>query len=178
MSNIGPHSTLKAYRKAEVIYDMTYYFCEKYLRKGDRTIDQMVQAARSGKQNIIEGMAVGETSKEMLLKLLYVAKGSLQELLADYNDYLRVRNLRIWESDSVEVGAMRKLGLQYNDSSDFLEIAKTRSDEVVANMIIVLIHQADVLIRSYYDWQYNKFLEEGGYREKLARERLAHCKDE
>ena len=178
MGNIGPHSTLKAYRKAEVIYDMTYCFCEKYLRKGDRTIDQMVQAARSGKQNIIEGMAVGETSKEMLLKLLYVAKGSLQELLADYNDYLRVRNLRIWESDSVEVGAMRKLGLQYNDSSGFLEIAKTRSDEVVANMIIVLIHQADVLIRQYYNWNYNKFVKEGGYREKLTRERLAHRKNE
>ena len=178
MGNIGPHSTLKAYSKAEVIYDMTYYFCEKYLRKGDRTIDQMVQAARSGKQNIIEGMAVGETSKEMLLKLLYVAKGSLQELLADYNDYLRVRNLRIWESDSVEVGAMRKLGLQYNDSSSFLEIAKTRSDEVVANMIIVLIHQADVLIRQYYNWNYNKFVKEGGYREKLTRERLAHRKNE
>ena len=178
MGNIGPHSTLKAYRKAEVIYDMTYCFCEKYLRKGDRTIDQMVQAARSGKQNIIEGMAVGETSKEMLLKLLYVAKGSLQELLADYNDYLRVRNLRIWESDSVEVGAMRKLGLQYNDSSGFLEIAKTRSDEVVANMIIVLIHQADVLIRQYYNWNYNKFVKEGGYREKLTQERLAHRKNE
>jgi four helix bundle suffix protein len=178
MSNIGPHSTLKAYRKAEVIYDMTYYFCEKYLRKGDRTIDQMVQAARSGKQNIIEGMAVGETSKEMLLKLLYVAKGSLQELLADYKDYLRVRNLRIWESDSVEVRAMRKLGLQYDDSKHFLALAESRNDEVVANMVIVLIHQADVLIRQYYDWSYNKFLKEGGYREKLTRERLAHRKDE
>ena len=178
MSNIGPHSTLKAYRKAEVIYDMTYYFCEKYLRKGDRTIDQMVQAARSGKQNIIEGMAVGETSKEMLLKLLYIAKGSLQELLADYKDYLRVRNLRIWKADSVEVRAMRKLGLQYDESKSFLELAVTRSDEVVANMIIVLIHQADVLIRQYYDWNYEKFLKEGGYREKLTRERLAHRKDE
>ena len=157
---------------------MTYYFCEKYLCKGDRTIDQMVQAARSGKQNIIEGMAVGETSKEMLLKLLYVAKGSLQELLADYNDYLRVRNLRIWESDSVEVRAMRKLGLQYDDSKYFLALAESRNDEVVANMVIVLIHQADVLIRQYYDWNYNKFLKEGGYREKLTRERLAHRKDE
>ena len=178
MSNVGPHSTLKAYRKAEVIYDMTYYFCEKYLRKGDRTIDQMVQAARSGKQNIIEGMAVGETSKEMLLKLLYVAKGSLQELLADYKDYLRVRNLRMWEADSVEVRAMRKLGLQCDESKSFLELAVTRSDEVVANMIIVLIHQADVLIRQYYNWNYEKFLKEGGYREKLTRERLAHRKDE
>ena len=177
MKGIGPHSTLKGYRKAEVIYDMTYYFCRKYLKCGDRTIDQMVQAARSGKQNIIEGMAVGETSKETMLKLFHVAKGSLQELLADYEDYLRVRTLRIWESDSVEVEAMRKLGLKYDDSKHFLELAETRSDEVVANMIIVLIHQADVLIRRYYSWQYNKFLNEGGYREKLTKERLAHRKE-
>ena len=170
----GSYRTFLAYRKAEVIYDMTYYFCRKYLKCGDRTIDQMVQAARSGKQNIIEGMAVGVTSKETMLKLLYVAKGSLQELLADYEDYLRVRNLRIWEPDSVEVEAMRKLGLQYDDSKHFLALAESRNDEVVANMVIVLIHQADVLIRRYYNWQYNKFLNEGGYREKLTRERLSH----
>ena len=176
--HIGPYQTLKGYRKAEVIYDMTYYFCNKYLRRGDRTVDQMVQAARSGKQNIIEGMAMGETSKEMMLKLLYVAKGSLQELLGDYEDYLRVRNLRIWKSNSAEVEAMRKLGIEHEDSTFFLSLAETRSDEVVANMVIVLIHQADVLIRNYYNWQYNKFLEEGGYREKLTRERLAHRNNE
>ena len=73
---------------------------------------------------------------------------------------------------------MRKLGLQYDESKSFLELAATRSDEVVANMIIVLIHQADVLIRQYYNWNYEKFLKEGGYREKLTRERLAHRKDE
>ncbi len=177
-SHIGPYKTLKGYRKAEVIYDMTFYFCRKYLKSGDRTVDQMVQAARSGKQNIIEGMAVGETSKEVMLKLLYIAKGSLQELLADYEDYLRVRSLRVWESDSEEVEAMRKLGIEHDDSVFFLSLAETRSDEVVANMIIVLIHQADVLIRNYYNWQYKKFLKEGGYREKLTRERLAHRNNE
>ena len=173
MKGIGPHSTLKGYRKAEVIYDMTYYFCQKYLNRGDRTIDQMVQAARSGKQNIIEGMAVGETSKETMLKLLNVARASLQELLADYEDYLRVRKLRIWESDSVEVKAMRQLGLEHDDSKYFLELATSRNDEVVANMVVVLIHQADVLIQRYYDWQYSKFIKEGGFREKLTKERLA-----
>ena len=145
---------------------MTYHFCEKYLKRGDRTIDQMVQAARSGKQNIVEGMAVGETSKETMLKLLNVARASLQELLADYEDYLRVRKLRIWESDSVEVKAMRQLGLEHDDSKYFLELATSRNDEVVANMIIVLIQR-------YYDWQYNKFIKEGGFREKLTKERLA-----
>lgn len=178
MNSVGPYQTLKGYRKAEVIYDMTYYFCNKYLNRSDRTIDQMVQAARSGKQNIIEGMAVAETSKEMLLKLLYVAKGSLQELLADYKDYLRVRNLRLWDSNSAEVKAMRNLGLEHSDSDYFLSLAESRSDETVANMVIVLIHQADVLIRNYYNWHYNKFLKEGGYREKLTRERLANRNNE
>ena len=87
---------MKVYRKAEIIYDLTFYFCGKYFRIGDRTIDQMVQAARSGKQNIIEGNEVANTSTETFLKLLDVAQGSLQELLADYEDYLRVRNLRLW----------------------------------------------------------------------------------
>jgi four helix bundle suffix protein len=171
------YKTLIAFQKAEVIYDMTYYFCNKYLRRGDRTIDQMVQAARSGKQNIVEGVEAAVTSYETLLKLLNVARASLHELLVDYEDYLRVRNLKLWDNESVEVRAMRELGKAHTDSEYFLSLAESRSDAVVANMIIVLIHQADVLIRSYYDWQYNKFLEEGGYREKLARERLAHCKD-
>ena len=178
MNGIGPYKTLKGYRKAVVIYDMTYYFCDRFLKCGDRTIDQMVQAARSGKQNIVEGVSVGETSKEMMLKLLYVAKGSLQELLADYEDYLRVRNLRMWETDSVEVESMRKLGIEHDDSSFFLSLAESRNDEVIANMVIVLIHQADVLIGNYYNYQYKKFLEEGGFREKLKRERLANREKE
>ena len=174
----GSYRTFLAYRKAEIIYDMTYYFCEKYLRKGDRTIDQMVQAARSGKQNIIEGKEAARTSYETLLKLLNVARASLHELLVDYEDYLRVRNLKLWDNDSVEVRAMRELGKTHTDSAYFLSLAETRSDEVVANMVIVLIHQADILVGNYYDWHYNKFLNEGGYREKLTRERLANRNNE
>ena len=115
-SNSGSYRKLKAYCKAEVIYDLTYYFCENYLKCGDRTIDQMVQAARSGKQNIVEGNAVATTSTETFLKLLGVARGSLQELLKDYEDYLRVRNLRLWEPNSVEVVAMRRLGIEHEES--------------------------------------------------------------
>ena len=177
-SHIGPHKTLKGYRKAEVIYDLTYYFCKKYLHCGDRTIDQMVQAVRSGKQNIIEGMAAGATSAETMLKLLGVAISSLQELLADYEDYLRVRQLHQWEKDSTEVRAMRKLGVEHSDSAYFLELAQTRSDETVANMVIVLIRQADVLLNNYYSWRYNKFVENGGFREQLSRERRAYRDDE
>ena len=169
--NTGGYRKLKVYRKTEVIYDLTYYFCKKYLKLGDRTIDQMVQAARSGKQNIVEGNEVAETSAETMLKLLGVARGSLQELLIDYEDYLRVRNLRLWAEDSKEVDAMRKLGLEHEDSAFFLELAQTRSDEVVANMVIVLIYQADALLNGYINRKYNDFLREGGFREKLTRER-------
>ena len=170
-ANTGSYRKLKAYRKAEVIYDLTYYFCKKYLKCGDRTIDQMVQAARSGKQNIVEGNEVAMTSAETMLKLLGVARGSLQELLNDYEDYLRVRNLRLWENDSKEVEAMRKLGKEHEDSTHLLELAQSRSDEVVANMVIVLIYQADALLNGYINRKYADFLKEGGFREKLIRER-------
>ena len=173
-SHTGSYRRLKVYRKAEIIYDLTFYFCGKYLRKGDRTIDQMVQAARSGKQNIIEGNEVANTSTETFLKLLDVAQGSLQELLADFEDYLRVRNLRLWSPRSKEVTAMRKLGIEHEDSAYFLSLAQTRSDEVVANMVIVLIYQADALLNGYFRKRYNDFLQEGGFRERLTRERLAH----
>ena len=168
----GNYKKLLSYQKADVIYQLTYHFCHTFLQKGDRTIDQMVQAARSGKQNIVEGNEVAETSAETMLKLLGVARGSLQELLIDYEDYLRVRNLRLWADDSKEVDAMRKLGLEHEDSAFFLELAQTRSDEVVANMVIVLIYQADALLNGYINRKYNDFLREGGFREQLARERV------
>lgn len=173
-THTGSYRRLKVYRKAEVIYDMTYYFCGKYLCRGDRTIDQMVQAARSGKQNIIEGNEVAETSTETFLKLLDVAQGSLQELLADYEDYLRVRGMRKWKPKSKEVSAMRKLGAEHDDSAFFLSLAQTRNDEVIANMVIVLIYQADALLNGYYQKHYKSFLQNGGFREKLTRERLSY----
>ncbi len=170
----GSYRTFLAYRKAEVIYDMTYYFCEKYLHRGDRTVDQMVQAARSGKQNIIEGKEAARTSYETLLKLINVARSSLQELLADYEDYLRVRQLRKWGVESEEVVAMRKLGREHNDAEYFLSLAQSRSDETVANMVIVLICQADVLLDRYAQKQKEKFVKEGGFRENLTKERLLY----
>ena len=93
----GNYRKLLSYQKTEVIYEMTFYFCQKYLQKGDRTIDQMVQAARSGKQNIIEGCAASATSAKTEIKLVNVAKASLQELLEDYIDYLRTRRHQQWE---------------------------------------------------------------------------------
>ena len=96
LPNKGAYRNLIAYKKAECVYDVTYLFVNNFLSKGDRTIDQMVQAARSGKQNIVEGCAARTTSTETELKLINVAKASLQELLVDYEDYLRVRNLSLW----------------------------------------------------------------------------------
>ena len=145
-STYGKLSYFLAYRKAEVIYDMTYYFCEKYLHRGDRTVDQMVQAARSGKQNIIEGKEAARTSYETLLKLINVARSSLQELLADYEDYLRVRQLRKWGVESEEVVAMRKLGREHNDAEYFLSLAQRlffKSD-------LLFLFKSLCFIRCYY----------------------------
>src|SRR5580698_6395628 len=106
----GNYQELLSYQKAEVVYDLTYRFCQRFLNKSDRTIDQMVQAARSGKQNIVEGSKASGTSKEMENKLTNVARSSLEELLVDYHDFLRVRDLPLWDKDSKEALFVRKLG--------------------------------------------------------------------
>ena len=170
--NNSSYRNLTAFRKAEVIYDLTYHFCERFIEIGDRTKDQMIQAARSGKQNIVEGKAASLTSSETHLKLLNVARASFQELLVDFEDYLRTRKLRIWEIDSSEVQTMRQLGLSHEDSEYFIRIAQSRSDEVVANMAIVLIHQEDVLLRKHIAKQLSKFVNEGGFREALTKARI------
>jgi hypothetical protein len=96
----GNYRELLSYQKAEVVYDITFHFAHKYLSKGDRTVDQMIQAARSGKQNIMEGCKAAPTSKETELKLTNVARASLEELLGDYGDYLRVSDLQKWDKKS------------------------------------------------------------------------------
>ena len=112
----GNYQELLSYQKAEIVYDLTFRFCERFLNYKDRTIDQMVQAARSGKQNIAEGSKAAKTSSEMELKLTNVARASLEELLLDFQDYLRTRNHPIWDKDSKEALYVRKLGNQPNES--------------------------------------------------------------
>lgn len=160
-----------AYQKAVIIYDLTYHFCNRFIGYGDRTKDQMVQAARSGKQNIVEGKAASLTSAETHIKLLNVARASFQELLVDFEDYLRTRKLQIWETDSAKVKAMREIGIKYSDSDFFVRLAEERDDEVIANMIIVLIHQEDVLLRKHIEKQIKRFIDEGGFRESLSNAR-------
>ena len=160
------------YQKADTLYQMTYCFCQRFLPEyGDRTVDQMVQAARSGKQNIIEGCSASSTSAKTEIKLLNVAKASLLELLEDYEDYLKVRNYRQWEDGSVEMETMRKLGIQHSDAEYFMKLAETRPSETIANMAIVLIKQADYLLYRQLQRLSEDFVNNGGFSEKMSRMR-------
>ena len=123
----GNYQELICYKKSICVYDVTFYFAHKYLRKGDRTIDQMIQAARSGKQNIVEGCSASTTSAEMEIKLLNVAKASLQELLEDYKDYLRVRNLQLWDESSEKHEQARRACAAHNDSEYYQNAIKYSS---------------------------------------------------
>ena len=172
--NRGEDRQLLCYRKAETIFDITYLFANKFLKQPDRTIDQMVQAARSGKQNIIEGYAAGATSIEAELRLFNVAKSSLKELLADYDDYLRTRNLRRWGEDSVEFKRAQELGKEHDDSKFWIDIASTRSDETIANIAIILLYQTDYLLHRFMEKVSSRFVDEGGFREKLSSIRRAN----
>jgi four helix bundle suffix protein len=169
----GNYKELLSYQKAEVVYDITFCFCNRFLKKGDRTIDQMIQAARSGKQNIAEGSQASGTSKEMEIKLTNVARASLEELLIDYQDYLRVRNHPLWPKDSKEAMYVRKMGNRPHTSYEtYKPICETRPAEVVANIAICLIHQANYLLDRQIRRLEQDFLKEGGLRERMTKARL------
>ncbi|MHB1399730.1 MAG: four helix bundle suffix domain-containing protein [Trichloromonadaceae bacterium] len=169
----GDYQTLLSYQKSEVLYQLTYRFCQRFFKKSDRTIDQMVQAARSGKQNIVEGSKAATTSKEMEIKLTNVARASLEELLEDYRDYLRVRDLPLWDKQSREATYVRKLGTSSPLSFElFREFTETRPAEVVANIAICLLHQTNYLLDQQLKALEKAFLKDGGLRERMTRARL------
>jgi four helix bundle suffix protein len=168
----GDYNKLFCYQKAEAIFDATYYFVHTFLKRGDRTIDQMLQAARSGKQNISEGYSRAGTSVETALKLIDVAKSSLIELHDDYCDYLRTRGFSQWEENSKEWIAMRDLGRKHNDSAFYKPIVRTRPPEIIANMMICLQKQTDYLIAKLMEKMEKEFLKEGGFRERATRMRV------
>jgi four helix bundle suffix protein len=169
----GDYQTLLSFQKAEVVYDITYRFAHKFLAKGDRTIDQMVQSARSGKQNILEGSKAAMTSKETEIKLTNVGRASLEELLADYRDYLRVRDLRLWNKDSTESQFVRKLGRKTPQSFElYRAFVESRSDEVIANIAICLINQTNYLLDQQIKTLEREFVEQGGLRERMTQARL------
>ena len=171
----GDYQPLISYQKAEVIYDITFRFAHKYLSKGDRTVDQMIQSARSGKQNILEGSKAALTSKETELKLTSVGRASLEELLADYRDYLRVRDHAIWDKDSKEALFVRRLGRKTSHTFElYREFVETRPPEVIANIAICLIHQTNYLLDQQLRALEKDFLNQGGLRERMFKARLAH----
>lgn len=165
----GDYKKLLSYQKTDVIYQLTYFFCQKFMKSSDRTVDQMLQAARSGKQNIIEGTAASSTSTKSEIFLLNVAKASLKELIEDYEDYIKTRGGVIWEFSGKENTAMRQLGISHNDAGFFLKLAETRSAITIANMAIVLIKQADYLLFKQIKRIENDFLEDGGFSERMYR---------
>ena len=169
----GHYKELLSYKKAVIIYDLTFRFCERFLKKGDRTVDQMIQAARSGKQNIVEGCKASGTSKETEIKLMNVARSSFEELLEDYCDYLRARDLPTWDKDSKEAMYVRKLGSNPDATYEaYREFTQTRAADVVANIAICLIHQANFLLDQQIRRLERDFLKEGGLRERMTRARL------
>lgn len=171
----GNYAELLSYQKAEVVYDLTFRFCERFLRRGDRTIDQMVQAARSGKQNIAEASKASGTSKETELKLTNVARASLEELLLDYRDFLRVRDLAIWEKDSKEALFVRRLGNEPHQTYEsYREFVDTRPPDVIANIALCLIHQANYLLDQQLRRLEQDFVRHGGLRERMTRARLQY----
>lgn len=177
LSRNGDYKKLLSYQKADAIYQITYYFCSNFLSKGDRTVDHMIQAARSGKQNIIEGCAASATSAKTEIKLINVAKASLKELLADYEDYLVTRGYYKWKKGSAQFEKMRELGTTHNDAAYFMDLIQSRPPETIANMAIILLYQADYLLFKQLERLSRDFLENGGFTERMYRLRVQSRKD-
>ena len=156
------------YQKSEVLYQMTYVFCERFLPQyGDRTVDQMVQAARSGKQNIVEGSEDGKTSTEMELKLLNVARSSIGELRQDYVDFLKSRKLRQWTPDDERFQPMQDFTKSHNLLSDYEQYFTQWSAEEMANVGLTLCFQVDTMMNKYMESLEKTFVTQGGIKERM-----------
>ena len=168
----GSYRALRVYKITEIIYDYTYFFVQQYKEKSDRTVDQMVQAARSGKQNIAEGNQAAATSSETEIKLTNVAKASLEELLLDYEDHLRTHRLTQWDKSHPRYEPMRN----YTQTPEFIEhyadLLSQLSEEELANLCITLIHQAMYMLHKLLEHQQERFVTQGGIREQMLHARL------
>ena len=169
----GGYRDLKSYQMAEIVYDGTAAFCDRFIDRRSRTHDQMVQAARSGKQNIIEGSMASATSKEMEFKLTNVARASLEELLADYRDFLRGRGLKEWPRDHAYAVRLRELN-RIRDATyeTFRKGIENPDAEISANVIVGLIRVASYLLNRQLLQLERVFMEEGGLRERMTRARV------
>jgi four helix bundle suffix protein len=185
----GGYRNTCSFQTATIIYDATYWFCEKFLDPRSRTVDQMVQGARSGRQNIAEGSRAAATSSQTELRLLNVARSSLEELLLDYEDFLRHRHLSLWDPEGEEAMAVRDVPKKFkkdrSDQSDLTDLTdqqrwalyapwlEHKDPAVRANALICLIHQANYLLDQQTASLEEQFVQEGGYSEQLAAARLA-----
>ena len=175
----GNYRGLLVYQKAECLYDITFYFAHHYfVERKDRTIDQVVQAARSGKQNIAEGSAAASTSAETEIKLLGVARASMQETLLDYEDYLRTRHLEQWLLDDPRTKQIQEYSKTHNRPEDYTKDIDKRSPEALCNIAITLIHQFDNMMGRLLDRLQKDFVEKGGIREQMTAARLGYRNDQ
>ena len=166
------YKKLYAFQKAEAIYDLTYLFLSKNISRSDRTHDQMLQAARSGKQNIVEGRADAASSAEMEIKLYGVARGSLHELLNDYLDYMRTRQIEKWDIAHPRQDRLRKTCATHNETSFYMALAPKLNNEELCNLIITLIHQTISMISKLIELVKEDFLRSGGIKEQMHRARI------
>jgi restriction system protein len=168
----GGYQELQSFKMAEIVYDGTVVFCDRFINRRSRTHDQMVQAARSGKQNIAEGSQVSGTSKKFELKLVSVARGSLEELLVDYKDFLRQKGLPLWGKDHPKAREVR--GLCYRQDRSYLTYRtyiEEGAAEVAANTMVCLVHQTNYLLDQQLRALEKVFLKEGGFTERLYQAR-------
>lgn len=164
---------LRFYQRSDVLYQLTQLFCQRHLPQyGDRTVDQMVQAARSTKQNIAEGSSDGQTSTEVELKLLGIARGSNKELLEDYKDYLKRKGKTEWFGKNQRFERMHDFCKQHSRYEDYQQLLPKMNDEELANMAICLCHQVDKALTSYIERKDREFTTEGGIRERMTAARL------
>ncbi len=172
---IGPHGgyrELKSYQNAEIVYDATVRFCDRFVGNRSRTCDQMVQAARSGKQNIAEGSMASGTSKKTELKRVNVARASLEELLLDYEDFLRQRKMALWRKEHPTAQAVRKLAFEKNRTyTTYRTYIEESSGETAANVLVCLVHQTNYLLDRQLRQMEQQFLAEGGFTERLYKAR-------
>jgi len=170
----GGYRNLFTYQKAEIIYDGTVYFTNRFFHKFDRTVGQMVQAARSGKQNIAEGSMASATSKETEIKLTNVARASLEELQIDYEDFLRTQKLSLWDKDHRLVARLRELNTSVAKPTyeTFQKAIEHESPEICANTMITLIKICTYLLKQQMKKLEVDFVREGGLRERMTKARI------
>lgn len=167
------YTELRFYQRSDVLYQLTQLFCQQYLPKyGDRTVDQMVQAARSTKQNIAEGSSDGQTSMEVEMKLLGIARGSNKELLEDYQDYLKRKGREEWFGKNPRFEPLHDFCKLHSRYEDYQPLLKKMNDEELANMAICLCHQVDKALSKYIERKDREFTTEGGIRERMTAARL------